>query len=216
MKNRVNNRLRRQLRVVSVISALVIAGACRAQSLADGALVQALRQGGYVLVMRHASSPEALPDKSIAQLDNIKLERQLDQIGRDTAREMGMSIQRLKIPIADIESSPTYRALQTIKLQGLGEPKIVPALGFGRPDSSADEDAKQFAWLRRRVTVVPRTGTNTLLVTHAPNITGAFGQNAADIEHGESLVFHPDGKGAGPLVARIKIEKWTRMTVAAH
>ena len=51
---------------------------------------------------------------------------------------------------------------------------------------------------------------NTLVVTHQPNIARAF-PNASDIADGETLVFQPDGKGGTMLVARVKIEEWTRM-----
>jgi hypothetical protein len=48
----------------------------------DTALVQALRAGGLVIVMRHASSPREAPTKERANPDNLKLERQLDEPGR--------------------------------------------------------------------------------------------------------------------------------------
>lgn len=77
-------------------------------------LVSALRQGGYVLVMRHASSPAEPPNRAAAQPDNINDERELDQTGIESARAMGQGIRQLKIPIGEIESSRTYRVLQTL------------------------------------------------------------------------------------------------------
>jgi hypothetical protein len=56
-----------------------------AQTLSGEALVKALRQGGYVLVMRHTSSPRDAPTRASANPDNVKLERQLDETGRATA-----------------------------------------------------------------------------------------------------------------------------------
>ena len=47
-----------------------------------------------------------------------------------------------------------------------------------------------------------------MIVMHAPNLTGAFGQNIGPVAAGEALVFHPDGTGGPDLVARIKIEQW--------
>ena len=58
------------------------------------------------------------------------------------------------------------------------------------------------------MTHAPRAGSNTLLVTHAPNMMQAFGQEAPDIADGETLVFRPDGKGAAVLVGRIKMQEW--------
>ena len=62
-----------------------MAGTAYAQALHGQALVEALQKGGYVILMRHASSPRELPDKKTADPDNTKLERQLDEGGR-TAR----------------------------------------------------------------------------------------------------------------------------------
>lgn len=121
---------------------------------------------------------------------------------------MGEAIRQLKIPIGEVESSPTYRALQTVKNAGLSVSESVPELGDGGPGMQKSAAARRARWLKHRVTEPARTGTNTLLVTHAPNILEAFGQKAEDIADGEALVFKPDGKGSAALVARIKIEDW--------
>ena len=73
------------------------AGTADAASLTGAVLVDALRHGGYVLVMRHADSPFAAPDKSAANPDNSKLERQLDETGRSTARAMGEAGRRFAL-----------------------------------------------------------------------------------------------------------------------
>jgi hypothetical protein len=49
---------------------LWFAGAMHAQDLHGEALAKALQKGGYVLVMRHASSPREVPDKQTANTDN--------------------------------------------------------------------------------------------------------------------------------------------------
>ena len=117
------------MRVLAILVGLAGAAAGRAETLEDGALLNALRHGGYVPVMRHASGPRTPPDRSAAQPDNIKVERELDEEGRETAREMGNAIRQFKVPIGDIESSPTYRALETVKFAGVGKPKSEPASG---------------------------------------------------------------------------------------
>jgi phosphohistidine phosphatase SixA len=85
--------------------------------------VKALRQGGFVIVMRHASSPRQAPSKQTANADNVKLERQLDETGRATAIAMGKALRELKIPLGDIFTSPTYRALETVRYAQLGNPQ---------------------------------------------------------------------------------------------
>jgi hypothetical protein len=65
----------------------------------------------------------------------------------------------------------------------------------------------QLAWLQERVSE-RRAGTNAILVTHLPNIAGAFPQWASGLVDGETLVFGADRSGAATLVARIRIEQW--------
>jgi phosphohistidine phosphatase SixA len=172
----------------------------------------ALRAGGYVLVMRHASSPTALPTPSEAERDNPQRERQLDAAGRSTAQAMGEAIRRLHIPIGTIWSSPTYRALETLRLADLGSPTTRPELAEGSQGMHADSDVARSSWLRHAVTMAPRAGTNTLIVTHTPNILAVFGQQAANIAAGETLLFRPRGNGMPILVvARIKIGDWANL-----
>src|SRR5881296_227072 len=92
----------------STVGMLLVTGAAQAQSLSGEALVKALRQGGYVIVMRHASSPREAPSKQTANADNVNLERQLDEIGRATAIAMGKALRDLKIPVGDVLASPSY------------------------------------------------------------------------------------------------------------
>ena len=178
------------------------------QSLSGDALLKALRQGGYVIVMRHATSPRQAPDKQTANADNVSLERQLDEAGRASATAMGNALRDLKIPVGSVLTSPTYRAIETIRLAKLPQPSSVPELGDGGQSMQGVGSAPS-AWLQKKVTEFP-AGTVTLLVTHMPNISAAF-PAAAAVADGEALVFGPDGKGGATLVARVKIEDWARM-----
>jgi len=180
-----------------------------AQTLSGEALVKALRQGGYVILMRHASSPREEPDKKTANPDNLTFERQLDETGRATAAAMGKAVRELKIPIGDVFSSPTYRALETIRLAQFPHPRTYPELGDGGQNMRAATET-QSEWLQKKVTQFP-AGANALIVTHFPNITRAFPQLASGLADGEALIFGPDGKGGATLVARVKIEEWPRM-----
>ena len=190
------------------LAGLAVVTLAAAQPLAGASLLMALRSGGYVLVMRHASSPTALPTPSEAERDNPQRERQLDAAGRSTAQAMGEAIRRLHIRIGTIWSSPTYRALETLKLAGLGPPATSPELAEGTQGMHADSDVARASWLRHAVATAPSAGTDTLIVTHTPNILAAFGQQAANIAAGETLVFRSDGNGMPILVARIQIGEW--------
>ena len=195
---------------IVTVCILLITGGLHAQTLSGEALVNALRQGGYVIVMRHASSPREVPDRQTANPDNTKPERQLDETGRATSAAMGKALRTLKIPTGEVFASPTYRALETVRIAQFPAPKPTPELG-DNGQSMAGGTAAQAAWLRKMVTQFP-SGTNTLVVTHFPNLTGAFPQLAAGVEDGEALIFGPDGKGGAKVVARVRIDDWPRMT----
>ena len=175
-----------------------------AQTLSGEALVKALQQGGYVIVMRHTSSPGAVPDKATANPDNTKPERQLDEEGRTTATAMGKAFRDLKIHIGEVLSSPTYRALETVKYAQFGTAIPTPELG-DNGQSMAGGTAAQAEWLQKRVLQTPK-GTNTLMVTHTPNLRGAFPAQTG-VADGEALIFAP----RATLVARIKIEEWEKL-----
>src|SRR5580704_5105611 len=173
---------------------------------AEPSPLKLLQHGGYVIVMRHASSPREAPDKFTANPDNTADERQLDADGRESAIAMGKALRRLKIPIGEVFTSPTYRALETVRLTQFRNPRPQAELGDNGQSMQGGTEA-QAAWLRKKVTQFP-SGTNTVVITHLPNLRGAFPQLTDGVEDGEALVFGPDGKGGATIVGRVKIEEW--------
>jgi phosphohistidine phosphatase SixA len=191
------------IRALLLVSFLLSASA-QAQQLQGQDLIKALRQGGYVIVMRHASSPREVPDKATANPDNTKPERQLDREGRASSTAMGKALRDLKIPIGTVLSSPTYRALETIRFAQFGNPQTFAELGDNGQSMSGGTEA-QAAWLRKKVTELPQ-GTNALIVTHMPNMSRAFPDSTNNLADGEAVIF-----GRSGVLARVKIEDWTRM-----
>jgi phosphohistidine phosphatase SixA len=162
-----------------------------------------------VLVLRHASSPREAPDRASANADNPQRERQLDAQGRATASALGEAMRNLRIPVGEVLTSPTYRARETVRLARFPSPRIQAELGDGGQSMQGISDA-QASWLRQQVTRLP-DGTNTILVTHQPNMARAFPESTAGLSDGETLVFGRGGGDGVGLVARIKIEEWPRL-----
>ena len=192
------------IRTLSFLSILLAATASAQQQPSGDALLKALRQGGYVIVMRHASSPRQVPDKNTANPDNVKPERQLDPEGRASATAMGKALRDLKIPIGAVLTSPTYRALETIRYAQFGNPQAFPELGDNGQSMQGGTEA-QATWLRQKVKEFSK-GTNTLIVTHMPNMSRAFPESTNNLADGEALIFGPSG-----VTARVKIEEWKGM-----
>lgn len=197
----------RQRSLLAMPTLLALCTASSAVSLAGEDLTAALQRGGYVILMRHASSPLPPPDPAQADPDNPHHERQLDEGGRASARAMGDAFHRLRIPIGQVLSSPTYRALETARLAGLAAPQTYAELDAGQSMTS-DPNGTRGGWLRSKVAQAPKAGTNTLIITHAPNIREAFPTEGTDVADGEALIFRPDGKGGASLVARVRIHDW--------
>lgn len=178
--------------------------AASAQSLSGEALVESLRSGGHVIVMRHASSPTTPPTAETANPDNKKLERQLDEIGRNSATTMGRALRNLEIRIGSVQSSPTYRALETVKYLDIGTPEIIPELGDQGMAGGKVSEA-QIAWLRKRVTQAPLI-SNDFVITHQPIIAAAFPQ-VSNVSDGDVLVFSREGQ----LLSRVTISTWPQL-----
>jgi phosphohistidine phosphatase SixA len=194
---------------------LALCAATNGTSLTGRDLTAALQRGGYVILMRHASSPGAPPDPARAEPDNVHRERQLDETGRTSAGAMGDAFHRLRIPIGQVLSSPTYRALETARLAKLGPVRTFEQLGDAGHSMTPDASGTRGAWLRGRVAQAPKAGTDTLIITHAPNIREAFPTEGADLADGEALIFRPDGHGGASLVARMRIQDWPQLAAAS-
>jgi len=169
------------------------------------ATLASLRDGGFIIVMRHANSPRQTPDAATANADNTGRERQLDAAGRRDASAMGAALKRLRIPFNEILSSPTYRALETARLLDVGKANPVDQLSN---EGMAAASQARAGWLREQVARRTQAGGNRLLITHGPNISAAFPDYSADMGEGDALVFDPRGKDGPVMVQRIRIGDW--------
>ena len=194
--------------VVAMVLLGAWGGAAGAQDL-PGDLLEQLREGGYVLVMRHAHAPAEPPAPADARPDNVRKERQLSPEGRAGAAALGDALRRLAIPVEEVLSSPAYRAVETATVARLAPIRTVEELGDGGQSMRAVGDAEA-VWLRLNVAERPAAG-NRLLVTHQPNLARAFPDWAPGVAEGETMVLRPNGRGSFDLLARIPIEAWSRL-----
>ena len=198
----------RQIFTLLMLSMLAFGAASAAAFLEGKQLTAALAGGGYVILMRHASSTEKPPARDEIAPGNVGRERQLVEAGRASARAMGDALRKLHIPLGKVLSSTAYRALETARLAQFPEPHTYDDL------SEVLRSPERIASLRAEVALVPDAGTNTLMITQIANIADAFGIDAKDLAEGESLIYRPDGHGKAALVARVKIEEWPKLAAA--
>src|SRR5438067_6051215 len=84
-------------------------------------LLPELRNGGYVLFIRHPKTNSDQADTDPLHLDNVKAQRQLSDEGRAQAKALGESLRTLKIPVGTIIASKFNRAQEAAKLLDVGE-----------------------------------------------------------------------------------------------
>jgi phosphohistidine phosphatase SixA len=182
-----------------------------AQTPIDPALIAALRQGGNVIVLRHGATHSDQADaKPFDPADTVH-QRQLNDQGRATAKAMGEALHSLKVPVSQVQSSQYNRAVETGNLLGFGKVSAVAALNEAGTTTMAQGNESQGSALRKLAAVPPPSGTNVILVTHKPNIVGAFGKDWSDVNEGEATIVYPDGKGNFMLVGRVLVSEWPRL-----
>ena len=202
----------------------LIALVCLMPLRASGAdlskIVPMLKQGGYVLVLRHGATDESQKDVYPFVFDDMTKQRQLSEQGRKTAREIGAAMKTLGISIGQIYSSQLNRAIETGSLISGAKVTLVIALtdsGAGSASAMANPNggnAKVGNAIRALVDKTPAAGTNTLLVTHKPNIVDAFGKELANVQEAETLIYRPNPSGTPMLVGRVQASEW--IAQAAH
>jgi broad specificity phosphatase PhoE len=182
-----------------------------AQTPIDSQLIAALRQGGNVIVMRHGATHADQADAKPFDAADTVHQRQLNDQGRATAKAMGDALRSLKVPVVGVQSSQYNRAVETATLLGFGKVSPTPALNEGGATTMAQGNDRQGAALRALAAVPPPAGSNVILVTHKPNVVGAFGKDWSDVSEGEATIVYPDGKGGFTVVGRVLAADWPRL-----
>lgn len=158
------------------------------------------------MVMRHARASVQPPAGAQADPGNTARERQLDPQGRRDVQDLGEALRRLQLPVGEVLVSPSYRTRQTAALTGVGSPQVVAQLAALDEQGGLAEEGGYVGWLREAASTPPAPGSNTLIVTHAPNMQAAFG--AGDLAGGDMLVWQPPGLR---LLARIPVGAWKHL-----
>jgi phosphohistidine phosphatase SixA len=173
---------------------------------ASPSLVAQLRQGGYVLYIRHAAT-ESAQDDPTPDLNDPGTQRNLSAEGRAEAREIGQAVRRLGIPVGTVLVSPYDRTRETAEIAfGAGRVRDTRELiSQGFPGADADQLAQR---LRRLLRQRPGDGTNTVLVSHGFNISRAASLSIAE---GDTVIFNPSSQRPLTPVTTISVDDWRSM-----
>lgn len=194
--------------LVVLVVALMVGSAGGQPSPPVDDVLQTLRGGGYIIVFRHGATHADQADTDPLNLDNVAKQRQLNDKGRADAKAVGEVFKAAGVPIGKSYSSRFNRAVETARLIGGKEPQATPDVSEGGQVVSPNENNRRAQAFRAIVGTAPDPGTNTLVVTHKPNILDAFGKDWFEIKEGEASIFKPAGGGKYAPVARVQIGQW--------
>lgn len=186
------------LSVVLLAGVIALPAARAPASDPNAALLADLRQGGYVIYLRHAET-ETTPEPVVRDLADCSWQRNLSAAGRAQAAALGAVLRQQGIAVAAVEASPFCRTRQTAEIAFSRAPAINSDLFYHvsqTPEQVAAANAALKAMLGRR----PPAGGNLLLVGHAPTMRDAA---TVELPEGEGAIVKPGGDGTFRVVGRL-------------
>jgi phosphohistidine phosphatase SixA len=194
----------------TILSGAQVTGAAAQQS--PRAAFGDLKQGGYVVVIRHGrtnESPTNPKDDSPLDLANCAGQLMLNDAGKEQAHAIGEAFKKAAIPVGRVLASGYCRAIEMARLafgrtetsDALLLEAFVPAPGTPVPPPWP----QRVEVMKQMIATVPEAGTNTILITHFPNVKAALG---VQINFGDAAIVKPDGHGGAAVVARVLSKEW--------
>jgi hypothetical protein len=175
-------------------------------------LLNSLRQGGYILYVRHGEAAVG-EDQPIFQLNDCSSQRNLTEEGRRQAVNFGESLRDLRIPVeTPVEASPLCRTRESAEL-AFGEGNVqtnpfwIRIYSLGGDLSPAGQQAALVA-LSSVLERIPSVGTNKVIIAHSfpPGVGLGVMPNLG------TIVVKPRGQGNGyEIVSKITLEEWTNL-----
>jgi hypothetical protein len=172
---------------------LAVSMSAPAAAADDREIAQALRTGGLVIVVRHAATFPDQADTDPLNFDNIAAQRNLNDKGKMLARQFGDALRRAGVPIGKVYTSKHTEGGLVV---------------------SPNENNRRSDAFRKMLAAAPKPGTNTILITHFPNIIAALGKDWFDVKEGKATIFRPEN-GGYKLVGSVQMDEWPRIA-AAH
>ena len=152
-------------------------------------LIELMKSGGHVLMIRHAQAPGS-GDPDNFTIGDCSTQRNLDDRGRDQARAIGDWLRLRGINKARIYSSQWCRCLDTANLMNLGPVTPLPALNsfYDRPQ----DREPNLRELRLFLSKQKFHDELLILITHFVTISAISGKT---VSSGEGVVLRMEEKG---------------------
>jgi phosphohistidine phosphatase SixA len=177
--------------------------------------IQALTRGGYVIVVRHATTEFGEVDMYPLDLANASAQRTLSDLGRLEARGLGKALKAAGVPVGRVYASALRRAAETAEY--LGFESWATSVDLAEDAAAAPEEvARRADVLRQLMAIAPAPGTNNVIVAHKPNIIRVLGEAMASILPVEMVIVQPLPGGRMRVVDRLTKEDWRAAVCAAN
>jgi broad specificity phosphatase PhoE len=180
----------------------------------DKDIARALRAGDLVIVVRHGATFPDQADTDPFNLDNIAAQRNLNDKGKALAKAFGDALRQAGVPVGKVYTSKFNRAYETAVIAGFKDIEKTTDLTEGGLVVSPNENNRRAEAFRKMLASAPKAHTNTILITHQPNIIAALGKDWFDVKEGEASIFRP-ANGGYTLVARVQMDEWPRIAALA-
>jgi phosphohistidine phosphatase SixA len=180
----------------------------------DTNIVKALRAGGFVIVVRHGATFPDQADTDPLNFDNIAAQRNLNDKGKALAKAFGDAIREAGVSVGKVYTSKYNRAYETAVTAGFKDIEKTADITEGGLVVSPNENNRRVDAFHKLLGTAPTPGTNTIIITHKPNIVDALGKDWFDVREGEATIFRPES-GSYKLIARVQMEDWPHMAAPA-
>lgn len=154
-----------------------------------------LREGGCVVLMRHAQTDPGVGDPPNFKLGDCSTQRNLSEAGREQARRVGAAFLRERVKLDQVRSSAWCRCVDTAMLAFKQNTVWSPINSFfgagGQDEQTRAVLAAVQGWQAPR---------NLMLVTHQVNVTALTGEF---LSMGEVVVTRPGAQGTDATRLRV-------------
>lgn len=191
----------------------LLVGGARAEeefvpTLANEEVIRQLRQGGYVLYMRHGYTDNSKPDQVPLDVHDCSTQRPLTEAGRQQAAQVGRAIRQARIPIGEVLVSPLCRTRESAQAAFGKAFMVKPQLMYTANLTQAEKQPILAA--TRQLLATPVVGkSNRVVLAHAPNLFDLMGYFVA--QEGTVVVIEPLGGNDFRYVASIPPARWREL-----
>ena len=193
--------------ITAFLATLAAGPALADREPAPGQLLSALRNGGYVIYIRHAQTDRSRDDALQPDMKDCSTQRLLSKEGERQADELGNALGELGLPVGQVFCSPFCRTVETAR-RVLPQHKATEIAELGRlARVTVNKVPACNAKLRELLSRQPPVGENTVIVGHYENLTTIGGP---DLDEAGWAVFRPE-KDTYRLVARLNPKQWREL-----